>query len=50
MAKEAAAIAAVSARWLCERSHELPFAKRLGGKTNRFSERGLRQWLETQRP
>src|SRR5207245_778877 len=27
MAKEAAAIAAVSTRWLCERPHELPFAK-----------------------
>jgi predicted DNA-binding transcriptional regulator AlpA len=48
-AKEAAAIAAVSMQFLYEHSHQLPFAKRLGDKVVRFSEKGLRQWIENRK-
>jgi len=44
---EAAEILAVDARWLYDRSDSLPFAKKLAPRTLRFSERGLRRWLET---
>jgi predicted DNA-binding transcriptional regulator AlpA len=48
-AKAAAAITAVSTRFLYTRAHELPFAKRLGDKAVRFSEKGLRLWIEERR-
>ena len=46
-APEAGRIAGVSARWLYEHAHTLPFTRRLGPRMVRFSERALRQWLET---
>lgn len=44
---EAAEILGVNKRWLYDRSDTLPFAKKLAPKTLRFSEVGLREWIET---
>lgn len=43
----AAEILAVDPRWLYDRSDSLPFARKLAPRTLRFSERGLRRWLES---
>ncbi len=36
----------VSVRWLYDHAHDLSFAKRLSRKCLRFSEAGLRRYLE----
>ena len=46
---EAAALLDVRPRWLYDRVRTLPFARKLGGRTLRFSEAGLRRWLERRR-
>jgi len=46
---EAAARLGVDARWIYDRSGTLPFVKRLGPRTLRFSERGIDRWLRTRR-
>ena len=43
--QEAAAVLEVRPRWLYDRAGKLPFARKLGGRTLRFSEAGLRRWL-----
>lgn len=43
---EAATILNVLPRWLYRRSQTLPFARHLGHRTLRFSEAGLRRWME----
>lgn len=43
---EAADILGVSPRWLYDHSKDVPFARKLGPRTLRFSERGLYRWLE----
>jgi predicted DNA-binding transcriptional regulator AlpA len=45
----AAALLDVRPRWLYDRARVLPFARKLGGRTLRFSEAGLRRWLERRR-
>lgn len=47
--KAAAEMLGVNIRWLYRRADRLPFTRRLGPRTLRFSERGLRRWLETRR-
>ena len=47
--REAAALLDVRPRWLYDRARTLPFARKLGGRTLRFSEAGLRRWLERRR-
>jgi len=49
-AKQTAAMMGVSTRWVYEHAHGLPFSKRLGADTVRFSERGLRAWIESRKP
>ena len=44
---ETAAILGVDARWLYRRAKSLPFTRRPSPRTLRFSERGLRRWMET---
>lgn len=46
---EAAALLEVRPRWLYDRAKTLPFTRKLGGRTLRFSEAGLRRWLERRR-
>jgi hypothetical protein len=48
-AKQAAALLHVAPRWLYRRAASLPFTRRLAARTLRFSEPGLRRWLERQR-
>jgi excisionase family DNA binding protein len=45
-AEEAARRLGVSKRWLYEHASGLPFSRRLGGRTVRFSARGVEKWLE----
>ncbi len=45
-AAEAAARLGVAPRWLYRHARELPFTRRLGPKTLRFSERGLQRHLD----
>jgi excisionase family DNA binding protein len=45
---EACTILGMSKRWLYDHAGELPFTRRIG-KFLRFSERGLRQWVERRR-
>ena len=45
-AVEAATVLGVSRRWLYGHAHGLPFAKHLSRRALRFSEAGLRRWLE----
>lgn len=45
----AARVLGVSVRWLYRHWKELPFARKLSRKTLRFSEKGLRRWLDTRR-
>lgn len=47
---EAAARLGVTVRWLYRHAGQLPFTRRLGRKTLRFSERGLARHLERGKP
>lgn len=47
---EAAAALGVTIQWLHRHSKQLPFARKLGHKTLRFSEAGLRRWQAARRP
>lgn len=42
---EAASLLHVSPWWLYRKARSLPFARKLGRRTLRFSEKGLRRWL-----
>lgn len=46
---EAAERLGVSERWLYDRSDTLPFVRRLGARTLRFSAAGIERWLATRR-
>lgn len=48
-AKEAAEILNVDTRWMYRHADSLPFTKRLADRVVRFSERGLRRWIENRR-
>ena len=48
-AQEAAERLGVKAKWMYSHADTLPFTKRLGEKTLRFSEKGLERWLERQK-
>ena len=48
-ATEAAALLGVTPRWLYRHARRLPFARRLSRKVLRFSEVGVRRYLETHR-
>lgn len=45
-AAEAAAVLGVSNRWLYGHARQLPFARHLSRRALRFSEAGLRRWVE----
>jgi excisionase family DNA binding protein len=44
---EAAKLMGVKPSWLYRHSGKLPFTRRLSRRALRFSEKGLRRWLET---
>lgn len=46
---EAAVLLGMAPRWLYRHASQLPFARHLSRKALRFSEAGLRRWLETRR-
>lgn len=46
---QAAAMMGVTKRWIYRHAPRLPFTKRLSNKTLRFSQRGLKQWLQRRR-
>jgi predicted DNA-binding transcriptional regulator AlpA len=46
---EAAVLLDVRPRWLYDHAKTLPFTRKLGGRTLRFSEAGLRRWLDRKR-
>jgi len=46
---EAAARLGVTEKWLYRHVRQLPFARRLGRRSLRFSEAGLRRWVERHR-
>ena len=48
-AEEAEALSGISARWLRRNHKKLPFSRKLSHKTLRFSEAGLRRWLDSNR-
>lgn len=48
-AKEAAERLGVKPKWLYSHADRLPFTRRLGGRTLRFSEQGLIRWMESRR-
>ncbi len=48
-ANAAAKLLGTKVRWLYDRADELPFTRRLGPRTLRFDEAGIRRWLETRR-
>ena len=48
-ANAAAEILGTKVRWLYDRADDLPFTRRLGPRTLRFDEAGIRRWLETRR-
>jgi predicted DNA-binding transcriptional regulator AlpA len=48
-ANAAAKLIGTKVRWLYDRADELPFTRRLGPRTLRFDEAGIRRWLETRR-
>ena len=48
-AKEAAARLGVKTKWMYSHADRLPFTKRLGDRTLRFSEQGLTRWMETRK-
>ena len=47
---EAAALMGVNRRWLYRHAGDLPFTRRFGRKTLRFSEAGLRRWIAAKKP
>ncbi len=47
--KAAAKLLGTNVRWLYDRADELPFTRRLGPRTLRFDEAGIRRWLDTRR-
>ncbi len=46
---EAAEMLGVDTRWLYRRADRLPFTRRLGPRTLRFSEAALRRWIEARK-
>ncbi len=48
-ANAAAKLLGTKVQWLYDRADELPFTRRLGPRTLRFDEAGIRRWLETRR-
>ena len=48
-AKEAAERLGVKPKWVYSHADRLPFTKRLGDRTLRFSEQGLTRWMETRK-
>jgi predicted DNA-binding transcriptional regulator AlpA len=48
-ADQAAALLGVSRRWVYRRASSLPFTRRIGRGTLRFSLRGLERWREARR-
>jgi excisionase family DNA binding protein len=46
-ADEAAKMLGMKKSWLYRHSGELPFTRRLSRRAVRFSEKGIRRWLET---
>ena len=48
-ADEAAKMLGMKKSWLYRHSGELPFTRRLSRRAVRFSEKGIRRWLETRR-
>ena len=48
-ATAAAKLLGTKVRWLYDRADDLPFTRRLGPRTLRFDEAGIRRWLETRR-
>jgi predicted DNA-binding transcriptional regulator AlpA len=49
-AAEAAKVLSVSEDWLYRNAKKLPFARKLGPKMLRFSQRGIVKWLESRKP
>ena len=47
--EEAAAVLGVSKRWLYSRAGRLPFARHLSHRALRFSDLGLRRWIDRTR-
>lgn len=45
-AGQAASVLGVTKRWIYTRAAQLPFARHLSRRTLRFSEAGLRRWME----
>jgi predicted DNA-binding transcriptional regulator AlpA len=48
-AEEAAKSLAVSEDWLYRNAKNLPFARKLGPKALRFSQRGMEKWIATRK-
>jgi predicted DNA-binding transcriptional regulator AlpA len=48
-ADEAAEWLAVTRRWMYRRADSLPFTRRIGKRTLRFSANGIAQWLESRK-
>jgi predicted DNA-binding transcriptional regulator AlpA len=48
-AEEAATLMSVSEDWLYRNAKKLPFARKLGPKMLRFSQRGIVKWLATRK-
>jgi predicted DNA-binding transcriptional regulator AlpA len=46
--QEAGSLLGVTTRWLYRHARRLPFTRRMSRRVLRFSETGLRQWLERQ--
>ena len=47
---EVAEVLSVRDRWVYDRANSLPFTRRLGEKTLRFSSLGLSAWLDEEQP
>ncbi|MBI4540277.1 MAG: helix-turn-helix domain-containing protein [Gemmatimonadetes bacterium] len=47
--EEVAGLLAVPPRWIYDHADKLPFTRRIGPRTLRFSEPGLLRWLESRR-
>ncbi len=45
----AAGVLGVTRRWLYDHADQLPFTRRIGARTLRFSERGLNRYMATRR-
>jgi len=45
-AHTASSLMGMSLDWIYRNAHRLPFAKRLGSRSLRFSTQGIRRWLE----